>query len=61
MGTLYHNTKPSHYPFFDELPPDMMAVITMHKLMGLLMTNTGGVGSSRVVQAALQIGEAIEN
>ncbi|KAK4598956.1 hypothetical protein RGQ29_016124 [Quercus rubra] len=54
-------TKPSHYPFFDQLPPDMMAVITMHKLMGLLMTNTGGVGSSRVVQAALQIGEAIEN
>uniref|UniRef100_A0A2N9EV15 DNA-directed RNA polymerase n=1 Tax=Fagus sylvatica TaxID=28930 RepID=A0A2N9EV15_FAGSY len=53
--------KPSHYPFFDQLPPDKMAVITMHKLMGLLMTNTGGIGSSRVVQAALQIGEAIEH
>ncbi|KAG2706866.1 hypothetical protein I3843_05G110000 [Carya illinoinensis] len=52
--------KPSHYPYFGQLPADMMAVITMHKLMGLLMTNTGGIGSSRVVQAALQIGEAIE-
>lgn len=52
--------KPSHYPHFDQLPADKMAVITMHKLMGLLMTNTGGIGSTRVVQAALQIGEAIE-
>ncbi|XP_041010369.1 DNA-directed RNA polymerase 1B, mitochondrial [Juglans microcarpa x Juglans regia] len=53
--------KPSHYPYFAQLPADMMAVITMHKLMGLLMTNTGGIGSSRVVHAAIQIGEAIEH
>ncbi|KAJ7953979.1 DNA-directed RNA polymerase [Quillaja saponaria] len=51
----------THAPYFDRLPPDMMAVITMHNLMGLLMTNSGGVGSTRVIQAACQIGEAIEN
>jgi hypothetical protein len=38
----------------------MMAVITMHKLMGLLMTGSGD-GSVRVIQAACQIGEAIEH
>lgn len=51
----------SHAPYFDLLPADMMAVITMHKLMGLLMTNSGGHSSVRVVQAACQIGEAIEH
>ncbi|KAJ0988251.1 hypothetical protein J5N97_006607 [Dioscorea zingiberensis] len=49
----------SHAPYFDQLPADMMAVITMHKLMSLLMTGEGN-GSVRVVQAACQIGEAIE-
>lgn len=53
--------KPSHAPYIDQLPADMMAVITMHKLMGLLMTNSGGIGSCRVVQASCQIGEAIEH
>ncbi|KDP31418.1 hypothetical protein JCGZ_11794 [Jatropha curcas] len=52
--------KPSHRPYFDALPADMMAVITMHKLMGLLMTTNGGNGSVRVVQAACAVGEAIE-
>ncbi|KAF1871900.1 hypothetical protein Lal_00012117 [Lupinus albus] len=51
----------SHAPYFNELPPDMMAVITMHKLMGLLMTSSNGVGSARVIQVASQIGEAIEH
>ncbi|KAJ1423067.1 DNA-directed RNA polymerase, phage-type [Sesbania bispinosa] len=51
----------THAPYFNELPADMMAVITMHKLMGLLMTNSNGVGSARVIQAACQIGEAIEH
>ncbi|XP_023542839.1 DNA-directed RNA polymerase 1B, mitochondrial-like [Cucurbita pepo subsp. pepo] len=51
----------SHFAYFDLLPADMMAVITMHKLMGLLMTNSGGNSSVRVVQAACQIGEAIEH
>lgn len=54
-------TKPSYAPYIDQLAPDMMAVITMHKLMGLMMTNSGGLGSVRVVQAASQIGEAIEH
>lgn len=54
-------SKPSHAPFIDQLPADMMAVITMHKLMGLLLSTNGGNGSCRVVQAACQIGEAIEN
>ncbi|KAI6686294.1 hypothetical protein NL676_032207 [Syzygium grande] len=53
--------KPSHAPFIDQLPADMMAVITMHKLMGLLLSTNGGNGSCRVVQAACQIGEAIES
>lgn len=46
--------------YYNHLLVDMMAVIAMHKLMGLLMTNSGAVGSVRVVQAACQIGEAIE-
>ncbi|XP_019180748.1 PREDICTED: DNA-directed RNA polymerase 1, mitochondrial [Ipomoea nil] len=52
--------KLGHVPFFTHLPAEMMAVITMHKLMGLLMTGSGH-GSTRVVQAACHIGEAIEN
>lgn len=55
--TMKH--KAMYAPCFDQLPADMMAVITMHKLMGLLMTGTGN-GSTTVVQAACQIGEAIE-
>ncbi|THF94677.1 hypothetical protein TEA_015539 [Camellia sinensis var. sinensis] len=50
----------AYAPYFDHLPADMMAVIVMHKLMGLLMTG-GADGSARVVQAACQIGEAIEH
>ncbi|NP_001104931.2 RNA polymerase T phage-like 1 [Zea mays] len=53
-------SRASHGPFFSMLPADMMAVITMHKLMGLLMTGSGD-GSVRVIQAACQIGEAIEH
>ncbi|KAL6961101.1 DNA-directed RNA polymerase 2, chloroplastic/mitochondrial, variant 2 [Sarracenia purpurea var. burkii] len=49
----------AYAPYFDQLPADMMSVITMHKLMGLLMTG-GENGSARVVQAACVIGEAIE-
>ncbi|XP_044493782.1 DNA-directed RNA polymerase 2, chloroplastic/mitochondrial-like isoform X2 [Mangifera indica] len=50
----------SHASYFDKLPADMMAVITMHKLVGLLITNNEAVRSVRVVQAARAIGEAIE-
>ncbi|MED6185301.1 DNA-directed RNA polymerase 2B, chloroplastic/mitochondrial [Stylosanthes scabra] len=48
--------------YFDQLPADKMAVITMHKLMGLLMTGSerGTLGTARVVQAACSIGDAIE-
>ncbi|XP_073003649.1 DNA-directed RNA polymerase 1, mitochondrial-like [Typha latifolia] len=50
----------SHAPYFNQLPADMMAVITMHKLMSLLMTGNGD-GSARVVHAACHVGEAIEH
>lgn len=46
-------------PYFDQLPADMMTIITMHKLMALLMTGSGH-GSAKVIQAACAIGEAIE-
>ncbi|KAK3134241.1 hypothetical protein QOZ80_6AG0546730 [Eleusine coracana subsp. coracana] len=42
------------------LPADKMAVIVMHKMMGLLMSSKDGSGSVRVVQAAHCIGEAVE-
>ncbi|KAL6603080.1 hypothetical protein ACP70R_043441 [Stipagrostis hirtigluma subsp. patula] len=42
------------------LPADKMAVIVMHKMMGLLMSSKDGGGSVRVVQAAHCIGEAVE-
>ncbi|XP_015063457.1 DNA-directed RNA polymerase 2B, chloroplastic/mitochondrial isoform X1 [Solanum pennellii] len=52
-------SKAAYSKYFHLLPADMMAVITMHKLMGLLMTG-GEHGNVRVVQAALAIGDAIE-
>ncbi|OVA18408.1 DNA-directed RNA polymerase [Macleaya cordata] len=52
--------RPGHAPYFDQLPAEMMSVITMHKLMGLLMTGSD-YGSAMVVHAALQIGEAVEH
>lgn len=51
--------KAAYAPYIDQLPADMMSVITMHKLMGLLMTG-GEHGTCRVVAAACTIGEAIE-
>ncbi|KAM1666154.1 hypothetical protein ACFX1X_045819 [Malus domestica] len=52
--------KAAYAPYIDQLPADMMSVITMHKLMGLLMTG-GEHGTCRVVAAACTIGEAIEH
>ncbi|KAL5698887.1 DNA-directed RNA polymerase [Ranunculus cassubicifolius] len=46
-------------PYVDQLPADMMSLITMHKLMAMLMTG-GENGCARVVQASCVIGEAIE-
>ncbi|KAG5527768.1 hypothetical protein RHGRI_028646 [Rhododendron griersonianum] len=51
--------KAAYAPYFDQLPADMMSVITMHKLMGLLMTG-GEHGGAKVVGAACLVGEAIE-
>lgn len=42
------------------LPADKLAVIVMHKMMGLLMMGQQD-GSVRLVQAAIHIGEAIEH
>lgn len=50
---------PAYWPYIGQLPADMMAVITMHKLMSLLMTG-GSNGSVLVVQAACLVGSAIE-
>ncbi|KAL3525808.1 hypothetical protein ACH5RR_014180 [Cinchona calisaya] len=52
-------SKAAYAKYFHQLPADMMSVITMHKLMGLLMTG-GEHGSARVVQAACLIGDAVE-
>ncbi|KAJ8492833.1 hypothetical protein OPV22_014554 [Ensete ventricosum] len=52
------NKYPYHH-YFSQLPAEMMAVITMHKLVSLLMTGDGA-GGVRVIHAVCQVGEAIE-
>ncbi|XP_078438342.1 DNA-directed RNA polymerase 3, chloroplastic-like [Wolffia australiana] len=52
-------TRAAYAPFIGLLPANKMAVIVMHKMMGLLMTGQED-GCVRVVQAAIHIGEAIE-
>lgn len=52
-------SKAAYGKYFDLLPADLMAVITMHKLTGLLMSG-GEHGCARVTQAASIIGDAIE-
>ncbi|BBN04117.1 DNA-directed RNA polymerase, mitochondrial [Marchantia polymorpha subsp. ruderalis] len=47
-------------PFLCQLPADMLAVITMHKIMGMLMSDLSNGGCVKVVSAAAQIGEAVE-
>ncbi|XP_004491958.1 DNA-directed RNA polymerase 2, chloroplastic/mitochondrial isoform X2 [Cicer arietinum] len=56
------NKRTVYAPYFVQLPSEKMAVITMHKMMGLLMTGTekGSAGSCRVVQSVCSIGDAIE-
>ena len=46
--------------YFDQLPADMMAVITMYILVGLLMTGGKHAGTVKVIRAASIIGDAIE-
>lgn len=45
--------------YFNQLPADMMAVIAMHKLVALMMKGSEHCGA-QVVQAALVIGDTIE-
>lgn len=52
-------SKAAYAKYFEQLPADMMAVITMHKLLSMLMTG-GENGCARVVHAACAIGDAIE-
>jgi DNA-directed RNA polymerase len=51
--------KSAFSPNIELLPADKMAVIVMHKMMGLVMVGHED-GCVRVVQAAVQIGIAIE-
>jgi DNA-directed RNA polymerase len=46
-------------PYICQLPADMLAVITMHRLMGLLMSDQEH-GCVTVIHAAVVIGEAVE-
>lgn len=49
----------AYAPFINSLPADKMAIIVMHKMMALVMTGLED-SSVRVVQAATQIGVAVE-
>lgn len=51
--------KTTYGEYLLQLPADMLAVITMHKVMGLLMTGQDDC-SVQVVRAAIQIGDAVE-
>ncbi|KAK6156642.1 hypothetical protein DH2020_010890 [Rehmannia glutinosa] len=53
--------KAAFAPYVDALPADKMAVIVMHKIMGLLMMGGKEDRCVRVVEAAVQIGVAIEH
>lgn len=54
--------KTAYSSFFVQLPSEKMAVITMHKIMGLLMSGTekGVAGTAKVIQAVCILGDAIE-
>lgn len=52
--------KAAFAPYIDSLPADKMAVIVMHKVMALLMTGEKDDRCVRVVEAAVQIGVAVE-
>lgn len=56
---LAGKTKANYLKYFNQLPADMVAVVTMHKLMGLLMAG-GEFGTGKVVHIACAIGDAIE-
>ncbi|KAK9101747.1 hypothetical protein Sjap_019001 [Stephania japonica] len=51
--------KASHAPYIGLLPADKMAIIVMHKIMGLLMVGPAE-GCVPLVQAAVYVGDAIE-
>ncbi|KAM7252703.1 hypothetical protein ACFE04_008212 [Oxalis oulophora] len=50
----------AYAPHIDLLPPEKMAVIVMYKMVGLVMAANDD-GCVQVVQAAIHIGQAIEN
>lgn len=52
--------KAAFAPFVDALPAEKMAVIVMHKIMALMMMGGKEDRHVRVVEAAVQIGVAIE-
>lgn len=52
-------SKATYAHYLDQLPADKISVITMHKLMGHLMTG-GDNGCVKVVHAACTVGDAIE-
>ncbi|XP_024391337.1 DNA-directed RNA polymerase 1B, mitochondrial isoform X1 [Physcomitrium patens] len=59
-GNREHREHRSMYgPYMCQLPADMLAVITMHRLMGLLMCDQEH-GCVKVIHAAVVIGEAVE-
>ncbi|CAA0823336.1 DNA-directed RNA polymerase 2-chloroplastic/mitochondrial [Striga hermonthica] len=51
--------KAAYAKYFDHLSADMVAVITMHKLVGMLMVG-GEYGYAKVVHASCVIGDTIE-
>nr|CCW03244.1 DNA-dependent RNA polymerase [Physcomitrium patens] len=55
----FRGERASYGPFLCQLPPSQLAVITMHCLLALVMSNEK-MGYVKVIQAALHIGEAVE-
>ncbi|RAL46781.1 hypothetical protein DM860_005060 [Cuscuta australis] len=53
------SSRAEHLKYIDQLPADMIAVITMHKVMGSLMAG-GEHGSAKLVHVANALGDAIE-
>eukprot|EP00249_Psilotum_nudum_P022981 c28710_g1_i1 orf=906-4160(-) len=55
----FSKDRANYGPYLVQLPADMLAVLTMHRLMSLLMKENEH-GCIRLVRAAIAIGEAVE-
>lgn len=55
----FRENRSRYGPFLSQLPASQLAVITMHSLMVLLMSKSER-DWVKVIQAALHIGEAVE-